>query len=259
MKAQKITKNKIKIFLKILIWPILLWIGQFIIVWLLSLYYVTKENINIGFSKTSIFQQQFQIFVNEHQWVIFLFQLLILFPFFFWKYKKRKIEKDTAEVKKTFFYFLIGGSCGILLNIFLNKIFKNSYEQVPNFLLFYQVLMIGIIGPILEEIVYRGIMKYELEKSFSNISVMFIISIIFAFSHQGVSNICYAFFMGFLFYYLLYKGSIKYAMAGHIGANVITLIVGNYTLGWTTHIRILFFANFLFLAISVYKIMIFDK
>lgn len=259
MKTQKNVKNKIKVLLKSLIWPILLGIGQLFVTWLLSFYYVTTRNISIEFSQTSEFQEQFQLFINEKVWVVLLFQLLILLPIFYFRYRKIESKKDVFDCKRGFLCFTMGGCFGIVLNIVLAKVFGSSYTKISYSLLCYQILMIGIIGPLLEEFAYRGIMKQELEKAFSEKAILWIVTVIFALSHQGISTIVYAFLMGILFYFLLEKGSLKYAMMGHIGANTVTLLLGQFTKGWSYYTLIPLCISLLLLPLLIYKMKNFDE
>ena len=228
-------KNKIYSFIKSIFWPLLIGIGQFLITWIVSFYYICKENITLEEISEPQFQIQFEKFLENQGWFLILGNLLLLFLIF--SVFKRKREKEENKNMVLLTESILLGSCfGILLNLIFSKIFVNPYKEVSIKMFFLELCTIGMIGPMIEELTYRGIMYQILKQAFSMKTVAIVVTLLFAFSHQGLQNILYALLMGSLFYLLLQKGTIGCAIAAHISANTSTLLLGFLTKGWNHYL-----------------------
>lgn len=230
-------KNKIYYFSKSIIWPLLLGVGQFLITWILSFYYICKENITLEEIKEPNFQIKFQTFIEQNSWFLIIgnFILLMLIYSIF---QKRREKEESIQKSICINSILLGSGLGISLNLIFGQIFGSSYTPISFQMFFLELVTIGIIGPILEEYTYRGLMTQTLKKAFSMKKVILIVTIVFSLSHQGLQNILYALFMGSLFFLLFQKGNINYAIIAHVSANLTTLGIGFLTKGWKTNLLI---------------------
>ena len=81
--------------------------------------------------------------------------------------------------------------------------------------------MTVFVAPVLEEIVFRGVIMNNLKK-YGIKTAIIINSIFFALSHYNTDMIIPAFFTGIIFSYVAYKYSIKYSILIHFFINAIT-------------------------------------
>ncbi|MBA4538585.1 CPBP family intramembrane metalloprotease [Bacillus aquiflavi] len=88
------------------------------------------------------------------------------------------------------------------------------------------IVVVTILGPILEEIVFRKIIFGSLQKRFNFFISAFISSIIFALAHVDFSHIIIYTAMGFTFSFLYVKTKrIIVPMFAHIAMNTLVLVV----------------------------------
>jgi len=87
--------------------------------------------------------------------------------------------------------------------------------------LYIDMIMTVCVAPILEEIVFRGVIMNNLKKYGIKIAII-VNSVFFALSHYNIEMIIPAFFTGIIFSYVTYKYSIKYSILIHFFLNVIT-------------------------------------
>lgn len=240
----------IKEIVKVILWPILLGIGQFIIVLLLTLQFEqgilhdVKKNhpdysdtqIQTLFQKTvkqETYTNQLAIYLNDATLYIVAFDLLILAPLFYILYRKRRMEKDQKVSLSSYFRaFLLAISLAISCNIIifgLEQLFSvTGHYQVAEIAhnLWYLILRLGITGPILEELVFRGIMFQTLQKKYSVTKAIVFTSLIFAIFHGDITTIVYTFIIGMSANYLLVRcHSLKVAIFFHGSANLMTLLL----------------------------------
>ena len=87
--------------------------------------------------------------------------------------------------------------------------------------LYTDIIMTVFVAPVLEEIVFRGVIMNNLKK-YGIKTAIIINSIFFALSHYNTDMIIPAFFTGIIFSYVAYKYSIKYSILIHFFINAIT-------------------------------------
>lgn len=169
------------------------------------------------------------IFNNEE--LTMLLTYLILFVYFYPKYKKeRKNSEKKVKIKfNSFFrYIILGLSIAFVLNIFLYYLFVQilnmdataTTDGAETTVIYYVILC--LLGPIIEELCCRAFVKIRLEKDFSNKFILISSSIAFGFMHSSsFVAIFYALIFG-LFFMSIYmkKGNLLYPIICHIGANV---------------------------------------
>ena len=131
-------------------------------------------------------------------------------------------------------YIVLTFIYAILVMVLLNKynmiIFKfgegNEVIEVNKILLF---ISSGVLGPILEELLFRKKLLTELLKFNNKYVALLLSSFIFSFLHNGVVTMIYAFILGIVFglFYIKYK-NIKLTILMHMAANIIVIYLTGY-------------------------------
>lgn len=106
---------------------------------------------------------------------------------------------------------------------------SKGYEEASNHFysgtLFMELFGLAVLVPILEELVYRGIIYNRLKHLFGLIPAMILGSLIFAVMHFNLVQFIYAFLFGFVLIMFMEKtGHVYGAIVGHITANLIAVI-----------------------------------
>lgn len=103
-----------------------------------------------------------------------------------------------------------------------------GYEQTSKALysasLPVQVMSLGVLVPIAEELVYRGVMYRRMRQKAGFIRSAVSASLIFAIIHGNMVQMLYAFLMGMVLCYMYEKyGSIKAPVLGHMVMNLVSI------------------------------------
>lgn len=99
--------------------------------------------------------------------------------------------------------------------------------QNQNFVL--QILAIGIIGPILEEVIFRGLIFDQLRKNVPLSYAVILQSALFGISHLNIIQGTYAFLIGILMAMsLVWSRSLLVPIAIHIGMNLSGIFLSEY-------------------------------
>jgi len=131
----------------------------------------------------------------------------------------KKYPKETQPIEKTYIDMLMMGFC---YSIFCNVLFLpyTKTAEVSQSLLFF--LTSVILGPIIEEYVFRGFLFRELGKQYSFAIATTISSCSFAILHPSLTQMFFAFFLGlFTSYTYMKTGHLKNAIYFHIAANFV--------------------------------------
>ena len=92
--------------------------------------------------------------------------------------------------------------------------------------IFVTLLGIGLITPVVEEIIFRGMVMFDLGRLFPPIAVILIQGAIFGLFHMVPVQIVYTIPLGVYFGYIAYKsGSVWPAAAGHIAMNAVSILL----------------------------------
>ncbi len=233
----------IKNILKTLIWPIIFVIGQFLIEYIFVAIFNSKEkgtmtnDAFLEYIKTIEYQDKLKNYINSKALIIVLITVLIFAPLLYKAFKKYK-AKSNFELKDIFVPLLFGVSISLIYNILLFSLnnaiyFTDNFK--PNTLpVIVQILCTGIIGPILEELIFRGIVYNKLKTFNKPMKSIILCSVIFALFHTDIINAIYAFGVSFILIYLYEKyKTLKAPIIMHISLNttiilMINLIVKNY-------------------------------
>ena len=177
--------------MKLFRWLIRYVLLQFLIVLIWALFYNDLNTFNIFLNKYYIF-------------LVFAVGLTFI-PLL----KKNYLNKDDKINKKDIFLSIIlGTTLSIIYNFIiynLNEVysFTNLYSGSTNILI--AIISTGIIGPIIEEYMIRGIMYNELKQKYSIMKSIVITTIIFSLLHFNLVQMIYALVLGFILIYMYEK------------------------------------------------------
>lgn len=162
-------------------------------------------------------------YINEG-YIVLTFIYAILVMVLLNKYREKEPPLSLKDYYGAVFF-------GISLACFLNMIiFKfgegNEVIEVNKILLF---ISSGILGPILEELLFRKKLLTELLKFNNKYVALLLSSFIFSFLHNGLVTMIYAFILGIVFglFYIKYK-NIKLTILMHMAANIIVIYLTGY-------------------------------
>lgn len=244
--------KKFKKYVKALMWPFIFLIGQFLIQYIFvsifnnkQIYILQNKYPNLNHNEimnklnqlinTSNYKIELNNYITSNALLILLITIVAFLPLFIYIYKKNKEYNDKLSLNKIVIIMLLGISLSLIYNITVFNInniihITNSY-QISTIPVYIQILSSGIIGPILEELVFRGILYNKLKKFNKPMKSIIITSIIFSLFHfNSIINLIYAFMMSFIFIYVNEKyKTIKSSILLHITANT-TIILFMYIL-----------------------------
>ena len=160
------------------------------------------------------------------------------------------IKKNRIKVNK---YNLIDNYPKIYLFIsiplFLNSlILLINNQKIPTINIYIALFGSVIIGPILEELVFRYLIYNNLNKFNKKNTSIILSSLIFALVHNGFINIVYAFIIGTILTIIYSKNkNIKEVIILHMVANLMSLLIKEYN-------PIILISSFMCLIFSLYII-----
>ena len=233
----------VKNIFKVLVWPFVFTIGSFIINYIFVSIFNSKEkgtmpnNEFIEYIKTIEYQEKLNNYINSKSLLIILITSVIFIPILYKVFKKFKI-KNNFKLKDIFIPITLGITISLIYNIilyYLNNLFNftNNFE-ISNMPIIVQIICSGIFGPILEELVFRGLVYNKLETFNKKNIAITLTSIIFALFHTDIVNVIYAFIVSFVLIYLYDKyKTIKAPIIMHMSLNItiilmLNLIVNNF-------------------------------
>ena len=112
---------------------------------------------------------------------------------------------------------------------------SSAYEETMQALytpsLGIQIVCLGILIPVCEELVFRGLMYKRLREHAGFISAMLYSALIFSFVHVNIVQSVYAFVMAVVFAFVYEKyHSVKAPVIAHVTANVFAVLATHYNL-----------------------------
>lgn len=212
---------------KVLLYPLLFIIGQFLIMLVFMIVFMVRyPTLSLN---SNDFNLMLYNYLSDKTLLILLIECMLFIPLFYFNYKKIKMNKK--EYKLINILSIIGIS--FILSIFLNFLIlllkkmigvDISTSQISLML----ILSTGIIGPILEELLFRGIVYGKLLNFFSTKASLWLSAVVFAVFHTGgIFQILFAFFVGMYFTFIYEKyHDIKLSMLSHIVVNVTSILMG---------------------------------
>lgn len=248
--------QKLKEYLKIFFYAILLILVEFVLVFLFTLIFNLNTSLEIG---TDIYQQNLNLFISKYKLLIAIINFVILIPFLL---KKGIIKKEGIDKKKIFYYIFIGICVSLSYNLLLcglNKIvyFTNLYDNISQNIV-VNLITTGILGPILEELIFRGIIYNKLKSIHKHSVAAVVTGLIFGLLHGNLVQFIYTFFFNFILIKSYEKeNNILIPIIIHISANsIITLLlyfIINLNLIFTFILTLCFVTILIILLKSMYK------
>ena len=197
-------------------------------------YKAGKESALVGdaLDSAAIMERSQEIFSNSMGLMVFTaFVVTILFLAIFFLCRKKNMAEEVnfrkAKVPTVLVSAVIGICCyfctvGALS--FLPESIITSYGSASNGLM-SQSLVLAILGnvvaaPILEEIIFRGLIFDRLRKGMPVVLAAILASICFGLAHGQIVWVCYTFVIGLILCYIMHKSnSILPSIAAHMGMN----------------------------------------
>lgn len=156
------------------------------------------------------------------------------------KLGSEKLEKNSLSLKKLLKYLciaftlmmfgnIIGTLVTNLLGVAMQSEISNPVENlISNSDILLNLLLISIIGPIFEEIIFRKVLIDRTIKYGAGASIL-ISAIIFGFIHGNINQFFYTFLLGGFFAYVYIKtGKIIYPIILHISLNMLGSVVSQF-------------------------------
>ena len=142
-------------------------------------------------------------------------------------------------------FFLISYFIMVLLNLFTMGFlwivgnFKGSdvvnplENVISNSSVLATIIFAGILSPIIEEVLFRGVMLNKLRTYGDKIAII-TTALLFGLFHENFSQFFYAVGLGMIFAYVTLKtGTIKYSIGIHIMINMMGSVIGTQVLNST--------------------------
>lgn len=185
---------------------------SYILVFICSFIYALYDINNLDF------------FVNRYLSIISIFINVLLIIFII---KKEKIKLKKINIRKIFPYIYFCLSFTILFNLLVIYISNNSNSSNIN--MFILLISSGIIGPILEELVFRKLIIDKLLKFNSLYKTIIISSLVFSLLHINQLKIIYTFIVGIIYGFVYIKRkNIMDSIIIHSISNMVVLLITNF-------------------------------
>ena len=180
--------------------------------------------------------------MNNSSIYITIIIALIFIPLLIFNYKKNYKDDKLNSIYK---FIILGFSLSLIYNFFgfyLDKLLNTNLYG--DFNIIKTIIQTVILGPIIEEYLFRGMIYNGLKKNFNDKKSMIITSIVFAITHTNIIQMIYAFLLNII----LVKVYEKYK---NINSCIIIHSMSNLT---TTFITIFLVKNNLILNILIFLI-----
>lgn len=190
------------------------------IIYIFHLIFMIFVNNKISIIDSQIFKYVYMFRI--HRWIL-SFPIIYYFVKTYKKYEYFKTnEKLNAKNFSVYFAlaFWIGNFFSFLIVLISSHKGRTPVVAIYESL-YTDIIMTVFVAPVLEEIVFRGVIMNNLKK-YGIKTAIIINSIFFALSHYNTDMIIPAFFTGIIFSYVAYKYSIKYSILIHFFINAIT-------------------------------------
>lgn len=214
---------------------------------------VTMEAVQAYMSSQSAAQSTYMAMLNESTKYLVLVDGIataVTIPIMFFMFHRDRVKEKTMgvvqpEKAKAWKYFAVIG-IAVALCVGLNCLIimsglsprDEAYQETMTVMysapMLVQVICLGILAPVCEELVFRGLMFKRLRAQTGFLLAAIYSTTIFAVIHGNMVQIIYAFVMGMVFAYVYEKyGSVKAPILAHIGANMVSLVCTELdSFGW---------------------------
>lgn len=173
-----------------------------------------------------------------------IIQFVILLPFFYWIIKKDNRRMDFGSIKLNILSFAgIGvvtsfaiSTCAIANTLIglsgiaeYDTIFQEVSKTIFSGGLFLQILIVGILVPVMEELLFRIIIYRRVRAFYGIITGGIVSAFLFALAHGNITQGIYAFIMGIVIIYLYEKMNTGLVcILFHIIANITSILISEY-------------------------------
>lgn len=222
MYIKKLLKSLIPLYILILLNPILLFI--------IASVYATYNVDNLT------------NFINNYGGIILILTNIIYIIYIIKKHRIKVNKYNLIDNYPKIYLF-------ISIPLFLNSlILLINNQKIPTINIYIALFGSVIIGPILEELVFRYLIYNNLNKFNKKNTSIILSSLIFALVHNGFINIVYAFIIGTILTIIYSKNkNIKEVIILHMVANLMSLLIKQYN-------PVILISSFMCLIFSLYII-----
>lgn len=222
MYIKKLLKSLIPLYILLLLNPILLFI--------IASVYATYNIDNLT------------NFINNYGGIILILTNIIYIIYIIKKYRIKVNKYNLIDNYPKIYLF-------ISIPLFLNSlILLINNQKIPTINIYIALFGSVIIGPILEELIFRYLIYNNLNKFNNKNTSIILSSLIFALVHNGFINIVYAFIIGTILTIIYSKNkNIKEEIILHMVANFMSLLIKEYN-------PVILISSFLCLIFSLYII-----
>ena len=222
MYIKKLLKSLIPLYILLLLNPILLFI--------IASVYATYNVDNLT------------NFINNYGGIILILTNITYIIYIIKKYRMKVNKYNLIDNYPKIYLF-------ISIPLFLNSlILLINNQKIPTINIYIALFGSVIIGPILEELVFRYLIYNNLNKFNKKNTSIILSSLIFALVHNGFINIVYAFIIGTILTIIYSKNkNIKEVIILHMVANLMSLLIKEYN-------PIILISSFMCLIFSLYII-----
>ena len=195
-------KNSYKLLI-VLFWPIIFMIGQFLIrlIFVATFNMQNYSNNNLSkIIKTSDYQIKLNNYLNNHTLWICIIIAIIFIPLYYLIFKKYR-NHTKINIQRGLVLIIFSIFFALFYNSYLSIICDYPVSELP---LYVQIICSGIIGPIIEELIFRGIIFNKLKHYYPLKKAMFLTTIIFALFHASLTSFIYTFIFVITSYHILF-------------------------------------------------------
>ncbi|WP_196001016.1 type II CAAX endopeptidase family protein [Clostridium sp. 1001271B_151109_B4] len=120
----------------------------------------------------------------------------------------------------------------------------------------WSLIFVGILSPIVEEMLFRGIMLNKIRMYGDKVAIV-TTAVLFGLFHANFSQFFYAVGLGVIFAYVTLKtGTIKYSIILHIAINIVGSVIMPAIVGDGSNIALIGVAGFILIAITIIGIVL---
>lgn len=199
----------------------------------------TSENGMVQFTMEST--EKLMPFLTQIEGIAAFITIPIMFFMFFQDRKKEKYFGIQQPVKAPLYkyvgIFIISAALCVGFNNLVNignlSNMSEAYQQTSES--FYsagfevQILCLGILIPLAEELVFRGLIFKRIRMSVGFMQAALLSAVVFGAFHGNMVQMLYGLLMGLLFAYVYEKyGSFKAPVIAHMTANIISIVATQF-------------------------------
>lgn len=229
-----------------LVYPVLIYFAVAFIVQYGSMMLIMTAAIRNGTlvvtGDAAQYENQLAALINSHSLQITAATNIVLMPIFALLLrsdnKKRKLERGfsyrTAQTKSLLLMGILGMTAAVSVNVIVSlsglAYFSPKYQQVSQMIysggLFMEIVSAVIAAPILEELLFRGMIYARLRDLCGAKWAIIISAAFFGIFHGNLVQFVYAFIIGLMLAYVYEKLKTIWApIVFHVGANLISVLI----------------------------------